>query len=109
MAGVPVPAGMQGTDLQPLLRDATAKGREDWYYEHVYTPEDRRRPIPKCEGVRTERWKYIRYTEPHPPLEQLFDLTADPQEEKDLARDPAHAKTLRTLRGRCDDYRKSLQ
>ena len=108
MAGVPVPAGMQGTDLQPLLRDAAAQGREDWYYEHVYTPEPGRRPIPKCEGVRTERWKYIRYTEPQPPLEQLFDLAADPREEKDLAHDPALASMLRTLRGRCDDYRKSL-
>jgi arylsulfatase A-like enzyme len=109
MAGLPVPAGMQGVNLQPLLREAATKGREDWYYEHVYTPEPGRRPIPKSEGVRTERWKYIRYTEPHPPVEQLFDLAADPQEEKDLARDPTHAKTLRTLRDRCDTYRESLQ
>ncbi len=109
MAGLPVPAGMQGVNLQPLLRDAATKGREDWYYEHVYTPEPGRRPIPKNEGVRTERWKYTRYTEPHPPVEQLFDLAADPQEEKDLARDPTHAKTLSTLRDRCDAYRRSLQ
>ena len=109
LAGVPVPAGMQGTDLQPLLREASAKGREDWYYEHVFPNLPGQRPIPKSEGVRTERWKYIRYTEPHPPLEQLFDLAADPQEEKDLAHDPAQAKTLATLRSRCDDYRKSLK
>jgi arylsulfatase A-like enzyme len=109
MAGLPVPAGMQGVNLQPLLRDAATKGREDWYYEHVYTPEPGRRPIPKSEGVRTERWKYIRYTEPHPPVEQLFDLAADPQEEKDLAHAPAHASMLKTLRGRCDTYGKSLQ
>ena len=44
MAGLPVPAGMQGVNLQPLLRDAATKGREDWYYEHVYTPEPGRRP-----------------------------------------------------------------
>ena len=59
MVGEPPPAGMQGTDLQPLLRDATAQGREDWYYEHVYAPEPGRRAIPKSEGVRTERWKHI--------------------------------------------------
>jgi arylsulfatase A-like enzyme len=110
MAGAAVPAGMQGTDLQPLLRDPNAKGREDWYCEHVYTPaEPGRSPIPKSEGVRTGRWKYIRYTEPNPPLEQLFDLESDPQEENDLARDPAHAKTMKALRARCDDYRKSLR
>jgi arylsulfatase A-like enzyme len=109
MAGVPVPSAMQGTDLQPILRDANAKGREDWYYEHVYSPDDGRRAIPKCEGVRTGRWKYIRYTDPDPPLEQLFDLEADPLEQTDLARDPAHAGTLATLRSRCDAYRKSLR
>lgn len=109
MANVPIPATMQGMDLQPLLRNATAQGREDWYYEHVYTTPPSRKPIPKCEGVRTDRWKYTRYTEPNPPLEQLFDLAADPLEEKDLARDPGHAKTLASLRTRCDDYRKTLK
>jgi arylsulfatase A-like enzyme len=109
MAGVPAPAAMQGADLQPLLRDPQAKGREDWYYEHTYTTPPSRRPIPKSEGVRTTRWKYIRYTEPQPPLEQLFDLQADPCEEKDLARDAAHAPTLARLRARCDAYRTTLK
>lgn len=109
MAGLPVPGGMQGADLQPLLRDPTAPGREDWYYEHVYTTPPSRRIIPKCEGVRTDRWKYIRYTDPEPPLEQLFDLTADPHEEEDLAREPAQAQTLARLRVRCDEYRVNLK
>ncbi len=109
LAGVPVPAGMQGADLQPLLRDAGAKGREDWYYEHTYTTGSGRRPIPQSEGVRTARWKYIRYTEPQPPVEQLFDLAADPREEKDLAHNLADAKTLAALRSRCDEYRKTLK
>lgn len=108
MAGVPVPATMQGVDLQPVLRDPKAEGREDWYYEHVYTTPPSRRPIPKCEGVRTNRWKYTRYTE-NTPLEQLFDLAADPHEEADLAKDPAHAETMVKLRARCDEYRKSLK
>ena len=86
MAGVPIPPAMQGENLQPLLSDSSAKTRDDWYYEHVYSPDHGRRSIPKIEGVRSERWKYIRYTEPKPPLEQLFDLAADPLEEKDLCR-----------------------
>jgi arylsulfatase A-like enzyme len=109
MAGLPVPATMQGADLQPVLRDPNAPGRADWYYEHVYTTPPSRRPIPKCEGVRTERWKYTRYTESKPPLEQLFDLAADPHEEKNLAPDPAQAQTLARLRARCDEYRTSLK
>jgi arylsulfatase A-like enzyme len=109
LAGVPVPARMQGLDLQPVLRDPQTKGRADWYYEHLYTTPPSRRGIPKSEGVRTERWKYIRYTEPTPPLEQLFDLSADPHEENDLARDSAQAATLAKLRARCDHYRETLK
>lgn len=55
--------------LQPWLRNPKAKGRDDWYYEHTYNTDPPRKPIPKSEGVRTERWKYIRYTESQPPLE----------------------------------------
>jgi arylsulfatase A-like enzyme len=109
MATVPIPSAMQGENLQPLLFGANAKTREDWYYEHVYTPGPERRGIPKIEGVRTERWKFTRYTEPEPPLEQLFDLAADPLEEMDLARSPAHRETLERLRARCDDYRVTLK
>jgi arylsulfatase A-like enzyme len=69
-----------------------------------------RRPIVQCEGVRTSRWKYVRYPETEPPYEQLFDLaTADPREEHDLASDPRHAQTLDRLRHRCDEYRQSLE
>jgi arylsulfatase A-like enzyme len=109
MAGVPVPSTMQGEDLRPLLSDPDIKGRDDWYYEHVYTPAPQRRHIPKVEGVRTARWKYTRYTEPNPPLEQLFDLAEDPHEETNLARSPAHQQTLGQLRARCNEYRETLK
>lgn len=108
MAGVPIPPGMQGMDLQPFLHDPEARGREDWYYEHVYNPE-RGAPIPESEGVRTRRWKYIRYTGTNPPYEQLFDLATDSHEESDLARDPAHAQQISALRTRCDEYRRTLR
>ncbi len=109
MAGVSVPETMQGMDLQPILRDAKTPGRQDWYYEHLFKTPPSRRPIPQNEGVRTDRWKYIRYTEPNPPVEQLFDLDADPLEQKDLAAEAAHARTLTTLRARCEEYRKTLR
>jgi arylsulfatase A-like enzyme len=109
MAGVPIPAAMQGENLQPVLSDPNAGGREDWFYEHVYSPRDGRRGIPKIEGVRSERWKYTRYTESDPPLEQLFDLTTDPHEETDLVRNPEHRELLARLRTRCDHYRQTLK
>ncbi len=58
--------------------------------------------------MRTERWKYIRYTDFNPPREQLFDLAADLGEENDLASKSEHADMLARLRARCDEYRETL-
>ena len=108
LAGVPIPAMMQGSDLRPVLRDPTARVRTDWFYEHVYS-DPTRRPIPKIEGIRTERWKYIRYPETQPLVEELFDLTADPHEEHDLVGRTNHRAMLDELRARCDAYRVALR
>lgn len=108
LAGLPVPATMQGRDLGPLLRGEPADWRTDFYYEHTYANPPQHR-IPKCEGVRTNRYKYIRYTDFDPPYEQLFDLTADPHEQTNLAAGQSHAETLTRLRARCDEYRRSLR
>ena len=102
MGGAEVPAGMQGRDFGPLLRDASLDWRSEWFYEHTYNTRPPRRPIAKSEGVRTERWKYIRYTEHDPPYEQLFDLTRDPGEERNLAGLPKHANVLVDMRARCE-------
>ena len=53
-AGVPIPDSMQGRDLTPLLRGQEIPSRDDWYYEHTYSTQPSRRPIVKCEGVRTQ-------------------------------------------------------
>ncbi len=108
LAGLPAPASMQGVDLQPVLRDPTAQVRTDWYYEHVYS-DPARRPIPRVEGVRTERWKYTRYPDTNPLVEELFDLAVDPREERNLAGAPARRATLAELRARCDELRGTLR
>ena len=109
LAGLPAPAGMQGLDLQPVLRDPGAKGREAWYYEHDVAGVFKGRPLPRCEGVRTERWKYIRYKGTTPVEEELFDLRTDPLEEHNLVKDARHAETLAGLRSRCDAYPAQLK
>ncbi len=109
LAGAAAPDSMQGRDLMPLVRGESVTWREDWYYEHTYDTNPPRRPIAKCEGVRTRDWKYTRYPDTQPLFEQLFDLTNDLREEKNLADLPAHRDTLDQLRLRCDRYRESLK
>ncbi|MEW6356020.1 MAG: sulfatase [Planctomycetota bacterium] len=98
LAGVPVPGGVEGRDLRPLLKGETPEWRKDFLCEHLW----KNKSIPRCEGVRTERWKYIRYIAEDPVYEQLFDLQADPMEETNLAGDPKYQATLVELRKRCD-------
>jgi arylsulfatase A-like enzyme len=110
LAGVTIPASMQGLDLSPLVRGEVAvPWRTSWYYEHVFDTERPLRPVVRSEGVREDDWKYIRYPAVVPPAEQLFDLRNDPRETHDLAADPGHAETLARLRTCCDAYRRSLE
>lgn len=44
------------------------------------------------------------FAAPAKPIEELFDVQADPHEVRNLATDPAHAATLRELRGRLDAW-----
>jgi choline-sulfatase len=46
-------------------------------------------------AVRVGKWKYVHYAKYEP---QLFDLDKDPDETRDLARDPAHAAVLAECR-----------
>lgn len=107
LASLPVPDVMQGRSLVPLVRDGKAPPdwRTEFFYEH-HSVADR---IPPSEGVRTERWKYIRWLEPNPMMEELYDLASDPLEERNLIPEAPHAKTLGELRAKWQAYRKELQ
>ena len=100
IGGAAIPPHMQGRDFSPMLRDPSVAWRSEWFYEHTYNPRPPRRPIAKSEGVRTERWKYIRDIEQDPPYEQLFDLANDPREEHNLATLPEHGVVLSDMRSR---------
>jgi arylsulfatase A-like enzyme len=109
LAGAPVPPVMHGRDLGPLLSGSPVRWRDDWYYEHTYTPEDDRLPIARSEGVRTTRWKYVRYIDLTPRYEQLFDLADDPLERRNLAGNEEHQKTLAALRERWRQCRREAE
>ena len=93
-AGVAAPSAMQGMNLVPILQDASTQGREAFFYEHLF----KHPRIPMTEGVRTERFAYWRYVEKDPVVEELYDLSVDPHQTKNLAADSAHAETLQQMR-----------
>lgn len=104
LAGLPIPEGMQGRSLVPLLRGEKPPWREEFYYEHLFEHA----LIPKTEGVRTQRWKYFRYLV-DPPFEELYDLQTDPHEAKNLAADPQYAAVLEELRAKMDAWRAKVR
>ena len=104
LAGLSVPESMDGKDLLPLVQGETPEWRSYFYYEHTYTPEDtsRRPPIPRTEGIRGKRWKYVRFPDQDPVYEQLFDLQVDPLEQRNLINVEAHQQIVDQLRALCD-------
>lgn len=103
LARVAVPSQAQGRSLKPLLRRSRPAWRSEVFCEELWDHPD----IPRSECVRTERWKYIQYAG-HPEYVELFDLANDPDEKRNLAGDPRHARVLAELRERCGRTIRSL-
>jgi len=100
MAGIPIPATVEGRSLVPVLA-----GRKQHIYPEVYAYWDRAETDPNLpiqRMVRTDRWKLIYYA--HLNRYQLFDLQQDPHELKDLAADPRQKAVVAELRGKLDDW-----
>jgi arylsulfatase A-like enzyme len=95
LAGVKIPEKIQGRSLRPLLGRSRPAWREDIFCEELWDHPE----IPQSECVRTEGWKYIQYPK-HPEYVELFDLSADPQEKRNLAGEAAHRPRLEDLRER---------
>ena len=100
LAGVPIPADMQGRSLVPLLLGKTP---EDWrtslyyhYYEYPGTHSVRRH-----EGVENSRYKLIRfYGKDVPSGEEweCYDLERDPSEMNNLYGNPEYAAKVQELK-----------
>jgi len=85
LAGAPIPPGLDGESLVPLLRGDPVPWRTS-----LFTAYGR-----VMRAVRDDRWKIIRY--PHLGRTQLFDLRDDPAERFDLAADPDQAGRIAAM------------
>lgn len=81
LAGLPVPAEMQGKSLVPLLERNPAEQRPKQFYYHYYEfgPPHW---VPQHYGIRTERYKLIYYYTRNEW--EFFDLERDPDEMENL-------------------------
>ena len=112
LAGITPPPATQGTSLLPLMQGKQPEWRTDFFYEHLFhVPEARHDEagyIPASVGVRTERYKYIRWFEQTPVYEELYDLQQDAYEEHNLVNSVEHKEILSQLRNRCDQLKEEL-
>jgi arylsulfatase A-like enzyme len=96
-AGLDAPPHSQGHSLRPLLEQKPTTWREFVSSEH------------HIDGrmLRTEQYKYVRYA--GDPVEQLFDIKADPWEMDNLYDDPKLAGAVRDHRKMLDVWEASLK
>ncbi|QOV90609.1 sulfatase family protein [Humisphaera borealis] len=105
-AGIAVPRHYQGRSLLPLLTgEAQVPWRDDFFYEHLMDANGPGAIIPKSEGVRNERFTYVRWFQAKPLVEELYDHEADFHCTKNLIADPAFAATADALRKRTTELR----
>jgi len=97
LAGVPIPGDIEGRSLMPLLRGTSRDWRSSFLIEYYSDNVFPRILNMGYQSVRTERWKYIHYTELE-DMDELYDLAADQSEMNNAIGDPARAADLRTLK-----------
>lgn len=97
MTGIPDTENTEGRSLIPCIR-----GERNGNYDEVYLSEA---TWEVKRGVRNANWKFIQSFEPDPhgrPMQELFDLKADPTEQNNLAEKRPHM--VRKLKRRLDAW-----
>lgn len=97
MAGIPIPAEINGVSLAPTLKSHDTKTHDYFLMEHIGVI-DVETPIPDSRGIRNADWKYIEYLHPDGNAEELYDLRSDPYESQNLAADPKYQDKLEEFR-----------
>ena len=88
LAGLPGPEHLQGISLRPLLGHPERKGRKKYAYSVVSRGQQ------LGFALRNQRWRYGKW----PDGEELYNLTNDPNEKRNLAGKPHVADRLSEMR-----------
>ena len=107
IAGVEIPADMQGKSLLPLFKGETpADWRDKLYYHYYEFPGTHR--VRRHEGIFTGRYKLIRFYGvgvPEGEEWELFDLEKDPKELKSEYNNPEYASIVAKLKNGLQELR----
>lgn len=97
LAGVDVPAEMQGRSLRQVMRGATPSDWRKSMYYNYYEYRGGGHNVQPHYGVRTERHKLIHF---HYGMDawELYDLKKDPNELRNIYADPQYAGVVRELK-----------
>ena len=94
--------GIDGRSWRMLAGSTDPAWRTEWLYEYNY--EKQFPYTPNIRGIRTDRWKFVRYPHgdgsPDRHRPEMYDLANDPGELVNLAAAPAHAATRADLEQR---------
>lgn len=105
LAGLPIPAAMQGRSWKPLLEGKTdVAWRDSFFYCYFF---ERGFATPTTTAVRTKTAKLIKYPG-HDDWTEVFDLQADPYETKNLASDPARLDLRKSLEAEYEKQSKAI-
>ncbi|HBO43917.1 MAG TPA: sulfatase [Planctomycetaceae bacterium] len=103
LAGVPIPEDLQGRSFKRLLTGPTPSDWRKSVYYHYYAQAG----LPENYGVRTSRYKLIRY--PDLDLWELFDLQSDPEEIRNLYGQEEYAELSAQLKAELHRLRREYQ
>jgi iduronate 2-sulfatase len=99
-SGFPVPEGLDGFSLRPLLRNPSAA------WDHPALTQVHHQPDQQGYSIRTEKWRYTEWNEGAAGRE-LYNHECDPEEVTNLAENPEYASVVAMLSKRLQAYSKT--
>jgi N-acetylglucosamine-6-sulfatase len=93
LAGVTPPDNLHGMSLAPILDGGNPEWRSSFLVEYYSDTVFERIFKMGYKAVRTDRYKYIQYVD-LAGMNELYDLSADPYELRNVINDSRYAETL---------------
>lgn len=107
LAGVPVPADIQGKSILPLVEDGkSAEWRDALYYHYYEYPGEH--AVKRHYGVRTDRYKLIHFYNDIDEWE-LYDLKNDPAEMNNLYGQVEYKELVAGLKAKLKELQQQYQ